>query len=98
MTKPAKPDALVTVSKDSAPALAEPSFLIRVGDAYYLTLGLWKYDPKASELTREQKAGVAHVAGLFKELEPKAAVTAVPITIDMIASGGRTSPPLPPHG
>ena len=83
----------VEVSADSMTALSEPHFLIKVGEAYYLTLAVWKYDPDAPEITAEQRSGVAHIRHLFEGAGVDQVLPAVQTQFEVVKSGGRTGPP-----
>ena len=83
----------VEVSAGSSPALSEPHFLIKLGEAYYLSLALWKYDPSAVDMTPEQQAGLALVQRLFEEAQTRDPLSAIKVQFEDVLSGGRTSPP-----
>ena len=99
MATPETPPNLINVSM---PALAEPHFIIKVGDAYFLTLAAWEYDMGRAEITEDQKRGVQLIAQLFNDgmRRPQAvkveAVVAEPAALEKVLQGGRTRPPA--HG
>ncbi len=47
-------------------ALSWPRLLIKVGDAYVMTLAVWAYDPHAEGLTDQQRRGVSRIARIFE--------------------------------
>lgn len=49
-------------------ALADPQFIIKSGEVYYLTLAVWAYDPNAEELTSLQREGVDAIKATFDRL------------------------------
>lgn len=51
--------------------LAEPKFIIKLGDKYYVTLSVLEYDPNAPGASVAQKDGAAQVAAAFASGHPK---------------------------
>ena len=49
-------------------ALAEPQFIIKSGDVYYLTLAVWAYDPNAQGMAPVQKEGALATKETFDRL------------------------------
>ena len=47
--------------------LAQPTFIIELEGKYYLTLGVWEYDPHAPDLNEEQRFQVHHLMEVFNE-------------------------------
>ncbi len=91
MARPAKPPKTVQVSQDSAQALSEPHFLIKVGDRYYLTLAVWEYSLDAHGITDEQREGVKQIAATFEKLARKS-VPAVIAPFGQVATASQTGP------
>jgi len=56
---------IVRVVKSAPPALSAPTFIIKDGDKYYLTLALWEYD-KGQAKTEEEREGCAAIADLYR--------------------------------
>jgi hypothetical protein len=77
MSETSRGDLIVHLSNQSDAALAEPSFIIKVGEVYYVTLAAWAYDP-AKAIIPEHKAGCEEIAKQFRLSEPVEARIASP--------------------
>jgi hypothetical protein len=51
--------------------LAEPKFIVKLGDKYYVTLSVLEYDPNAPGASQAQKDGAAQIAAAFAGGQPK---------------------------
>ena len=101
MAVPPKSRSIVKVASDthSIHALSEPTFIIQVGDVYYVTAAVWEYHPGEAS-TDQHHQGIGQVQQAFQKGQRVSCVmtthtsqTAAPSMI--MASGGHTSPP--PH-
>lgn len=63
-----------TIVRPGPGGSGDPSFLIKVGDVYYFTTGVWKYDIKAPAITARQKADCQTVAQEFANAKAAAGV------------------------
>ncbi len=73
------------------PSLATPSFIIKVGAVYYVTTGVWEYDPGKAGLTAAEQAGVTTIADAFASGQPK--LEAVKQPAGHVSSLCATNPP-----
>ncbi len=62
-------DPIVHLSSQHDAALAEPTFIVKVGEVYYVTLAAWAYDP-AKAVKPEHRAGCEEIARQFRLSEP----------------------------
>lgn len=56
---------IVHVTKSKA-AFAKPTFIVELEGRYYVSVAVLEYDPRAPDLTPEQREGVAQVQELFR--------------------------------
>jgi hypothetical protein len=57
------------VTSSAKKVLKSPVFIIKVGTVYYVTKGLWEYDPAAATTTK-QVEGVALIKALYDNMVP----------------------------
>ena len=79
----------VTVTPPPLVGSSEPRFLVKFGDSYFLTLGVWEYNLEKST-TREQRHAFAEVASWFEKHETSGAMAKpVPPPVRDAFSGGQ---------
>lgn len=88
-----EPD-LVRISLPGPAAVSEPIFLIKVGEVYYATLGVWEYD-LAKATTEDQREGYRQVETYFRQAGE--GETSPAITLKIGDPPTMTSTTRPPH-
>ncbi|MGI8839302.1 MAG: hypothetical protein ACR2F8_00710 [Caulobacteraceae bacterium] len=83
----------MTVVKSSAPALAEPKFIIKLGEKYFITLALWEYDLSKAQ-GEDQKEGCRDTQKLFENGKKIDAVLIPSGRASDKGTGTRTGPQL----
>jgi hypothetical protein len=85
---------LIRISQPGPNAVSEPIFLIKVDEVFYITLGVWEYDPKKI-VNPEQREGYDRVAEYFRHASEHGTGHTVPLKIGDPPS--MTSTTKPPH-
>ena len=71
--------------------LAEPKFIVKLGNKYYVTLSVLEYDPAATGASAAQKDGAQQIAAAFTSGEPK--LQAVQVQPPHVTAHMQTNPP-----
>jgi hypothetical protein len=86
---------IVQVTTQTA-ALSSPNFVIEHEGRLYVTLALLEYDPKAPNLSAEQKRGVKQMQQMFKEARQRGSLNAAQLDAGWRSIGPVNSGPNPP--
>lgn len=74
------------------------AFLIKLGDVYYLTNALWKYDINTPGITEDQKNDCNAVAEEFARVKAQTGQSADTVIVKSVdLSTFQATPPGPPH-
>lgn len=86
-------NGIVYVTTQTA-ALSTPTFVIEHEGRFYVTLALIEYDPNATDITPEQKRGVAQVQKMFEAAHKQKGLRAARLQTGWTKEGPVNSGPI----